>query len=297
MSEALTTTSLPNLLNKGKVRDIYDMGHLLLFVATDRISAFDVVLPTGIPERGVVLNEISRFWFERTQKIVPNHLIAMAYEADKINVHPPLPKEIARRAMLVKRATPIEVECIVRGYLAGSAWSEYRRHGTIGGEKAPAGLQESQRLEAPLFTPTTKAQEGHDEPITFTRMEEMVGAETAQELRRLSLALYDAGHAYAETKGVLIADTKFEFGTVDGEIILIDELLTPDSSRFWTADDYTVGRPQNPMDKQFVRDWLEKSDWNKEPPGPELPADIVQQTAKRYLDVYERLTGQPLPTE
>ena len=193
MPEALTTTKLPNLINRGKVRDIYDLGHALLLVATDRLSAFDVVLPTGIPERGVVLNELSRFWFERTGGIVPNHFIAMGYERDKVALHPPLPAEVARRSMLVQKADPILVECVVRGYLAGSAWSEYRREGTIGGAPAPPGLRESQRLERPLFTPTTKAQQGHDMPITIAQMEDMVGKELAAELERLSIALYNAG--------------------------------------------------------------------------------------------------------
>ncbi len=296
MPTTLTKTDLPNLTHRGKVRDLYDLGDKLLFVATDRISAFDVVLPNGIPEKGVVLNELSRFWFEKLHAVVPNHFLAMGYDTAKVAPYvPDLPQEIARRAMLVKKTQPVLVECVVRGYLAGSAWSEYRKSGTISGEAAPAGLRESERLDPPLFTPTTKAEVGHDENMSMDEMEGLVGKDLTVRLEQMTRDVYQAGHSYALTRGIIIADTKFEFGLLDGELVLIDEVLTPDSSRFWSDEAYEVGRPQEPMDKQFVRDWLNASDWNKEPPGPELPFEITEQTAQRYRDVYERLTGQPLP--
>ncbi len=296
MGVALTETDLPHPARRGKVRDIYDLGDTLLLIATDRLSAFDVVLPTGIPERGVVLNELSRFWFQRLAGIVPHHFLAMGVDAPRVAPYvADLPMEVARRAMLVKKAEPVLVECIVRGYLAGSGWAEYRKHGTIGGRAAPDGLQESQQLETPLFTPTTKAAEGHDELITMEQTEELIGRDLARRLERLSQELYAAGHEYALGRGIIIADTKFEFGLLDGEVLLIDEALTPDSSRFWDAKTYGPGRAQDPLDKQFVRDYLETTGWNKEPPGPELPPEIVQQTARRYRDVYQRLTGAPLP--
>jgi phosphoribosylaminoimidazole-succinocarboxamide synthase len=278
------------------VRDLYDLGDKLLFVATDRISAFDVVLPDGIPEKGVVLNELSRFWFEKLNSVVPNHFLAMGYDTEKVAPYfPDIPFEVARRSMLVKKTQPVLVECVVRGYLAGSAWSEYRKAGTISGKAAPAGLQESERLDPPLFTPTTKAETGHDENMSVEEMQGLVGKDVTAELERLTREVYEAGHSYALTRGIIIADTKFEFGLLDGELMLIDEVLTPDSSRFWSVDAYEIGRPQEPMDKQFARDWLNETDWNKEPPSPELPAEIIEQTAQRYRDVYARLTGEPLP--
>lgn len=296
MPTALTQTNLPKLSHRGKVRDIYDLGDAILFVATDRLSAFDVVMPDGIPEKGGVLNELSRFWFDKLGKVVPNHFLAMGYDAAVKRYIPDLPVEIARRSMLVKKAKPILVECVVRGYIAGSAWSEYKKSGSINGEKAPAGLKESQRFATPLFTPTTKAATGHDMPLSQTELQAQVGAALANQLRDLTLAVYNAGHEYALTRGIIIADTKFEFGLLDGKVILIDEVLTPDSSRFWATDAYTPGRAQDAFDKQFVRDWLNNSGWNKEPPGPTLPKDVIEQTAVRYKDVYERLTGHPLPT-
>ena len=296
MPLALTSTHLTHPSHRGKVRDIYDLGDVLLLVATDRLSAFDVVLPTGIPEKGVVLNELSLFWFEKTSHIVPNHFIAMGTDNAKVAQHvPELSHEIARRAMLVHKAEPIRVECVVRGYLAGSAWAEYRKQGTIGGEPAPRGLRDSERLEKPLFTPTTKAAVGHDELISKRHMSGLVGSEITDELERLTIAVYNYAHAYALTKGIIIADTKLEFGMVGDTVTLIDEVLTPDSSRFWSSTDFQPGRPQGSLDKQFVRDWLENSGWNKEPPGPELPQAVVDQTASRYKDVFQRLTGQPLP--
>ncbi len=296
MPTILTTTQLAGPKHRGKVRDIYDLGQVLLLVATDRISAFDVVLPNGIPERGVVLTELSRFWFERSADLLPNHLIAMGLDAEKVSAYiPDLPHEMARRAMLVKKAEPVMVECVVRGYLAGSAWAEYRKSGTINGATAPAGLQECERLDSPLFTPTTKARVGHDEAITLEQMKEMVGAGMTGDLERLSLELYGFAHEYALTRGIIIADTKFEFGLIGDAITLIDEVLTPDSSRFWDASHYQAGRSQDSFDKQVVRDWLSSTDWNKEPPAPELPSEVVENTVRRYKEVYQRLTGEPLP--
>ena len=295
MPTILTTTQLAGPKHRGKVRDIYDLGQVLLLVATDRISAFDVVLPNGIPERGVVLTELSRFWFERSADLLPNHLIAMGLDAEKVSAYiPDLPHEMARRAMLVKKAEPVMVECVVRGYLAGSAWAEYRKSGTINGATAPAGLQECERLDSPLFTPTTKARVGHDEAITLEQMKEMVGAGMTGDLERLSLELYGFAHEYALTRGIIIADTKFEFGLIGDAITLIDEVLTPDSSRFWDASHYQAGRSQDSFDKQVVRDWLSSTDWNKEPPAPELPSEVVENTVRRYKEVYQRLTGEPL---
>ena len=297
MSGVLSTTDLSSPVHRGKVRDIYDLGEVLLLVATERLSAFDVVLPDGIPEKGVVLNEMSRFSFQKTAHLTPNHFIAMGSQRDQVDHYVrDLPREVARRSMLVKKAKPVLVECVVRGYLAGSAWAEYRRSGTVGGSNAPSGLRESQLLERPLFTPTTKAQTGHDEPMTASQLERQVGPGLARELERLTLGVYAFAQEYARGRGMIIADTKMEFGLIGDRIILIDELLTPDSSRFWDAALYQPGRSQDSLDKQFVRDWLTRSGWNKEPPTPRLPAEVVQQTARRYKEVYQRLTGQPLPS-
>ena len=286
-----TQLSLP-LYRRGKVRDTYDLGDRLLMVSTDRISAFDVVLPTGIPDKGLVLTQLSAFWFERTAEVVPNHFLRLvdATSVDGLEV----PPDLVGRAMLVRKAQRIDIECIVRGYLAGSAWDEYRRQGTVNGQKMPAGLQESQELPEPLFTPTTKAEEGHDQPITFEQMVEMVGQRAATAMRLRSLALYRYARDYARERGIIIADTKFEFGWLDDEIILIDEVLTPDSSRFWPADDYRPGRSQPSFDTQFVRDYLTSVGWNREPPAPALPPDIVDRTAEKYREAYRRLTGREL---
>jgi phosphoribosylaminoimidazole-succinocarboxamide synthase len=286
---AITQTSvdLP-LFSRGKVRDTYqlDDGRLLM-VTTDRISAFDHVLPTGIPDRGRVLTQLSAFWFERTGGVVANHLLSTAHDG--------LPPELEGRCMVVRRAARIDYECVVRGYLAGSAWSEYRSAGTMAGEPLPAGLRESERLPEPLFTPATKADEGHDENITFDRMRSEAGAELADRLREASLRLYGEAAAYAEGQGLILADTKFEFGLVDGELVLIDEALTPDSSRYWDAATWRVGSTPESFDKQFVRDWLvEKSGWDRDSTPPALPDDVVEQTRQRYLTAYERLTGRPL---
>jgi phosphoribosylaminoimidazole-succinocarboxamide synthase len=299
---ALFETPLPNLLYRGKVRDTFDLGEdLLLMVATDRISAFDVVLPTGIPDKGYVLSRLSEFWFARTRNIVPNHLVGMAGDVASLGAvaqHPllkTLPPQIARQAMVVHKAERIDVECVVRAYLAGSAWAEYRKLGTIAGEPAPEGLQEGGRLPQLLFTPTTKAETGHDMPMTKQEVSDLVGADTAQLMQETSFAVFRFAHDFARRQGIIIADTKMEFGFVGGQFTLIDELLTPDSSRFWDADGYDPGRPQPNYDKQFVRDWLLNSGWNQEPPAPELPENIVLRTKDRYLGALQRLTGQTLP--
>ncbi len=284
-------TTLPNRLYQGKVRDTYDLGDgLLLMVATDRISAFDIVLPTGIPEKGAVLCQISAFWFDKTANIIPNHFVSLASE----NNHLDLSEDIARRAMVVKRAERIDIECIVRGYITGSAWSEYRRSGTVAGQQMPEGLREGDMFPDPLFTPSTKAEEGHDENITVAQMEDLVGKELTERLSQASIDVYAYARDYAKEKGIIIADTKFEFGIIDGEISLIDEVLTPDSSRFWDMDGYAPGKSQPNYDKQFVRDWLDEAGWDHEPPAPELPEDVVSRTHERYLEAYSKLTGAPL---
>jgi len=286
-----TRLDLP-LFHRGKVRDTYDLGDRLLMVATDRISAFDVVLPNGIPDKGLVLSQLSAFWFQQTAEVVPNHFLRLvdATEVDGLR----LPPEVVGRAMIVRKAQRIDIECIVRGFLSGSAWEEYRRQGTVGGMKMPKGLEESQELPEPLFTPTTKAEVGHDEPITWEQMVEMVGTRAATAMRLRSLALYRYARDYARERGIIIADTKFEFGWLDDEIILIDEVLTPDSSRFWPADQYQPGHPQPSFDKQFVRDYLSSLGWDRQPPAPELPPDIVERTAEKYREAFHRLTGQEL---
>jgi phosphoribosylaminoimidazole-succinocarboxamide synthase len=276
---------------QGKVRDIYDLGDRLLLVATDRISAYDLVLPSEIPDKGRILTALSIFWFARTQGLTANHLIS-----DKVEDFPEVgldPDYLRGRTLLVKKAEVIPVECIVRGYLAGSAWSEYQSAGTVCGQPQPPGLIESDRLPETIFTPSTKAAEGHDENITFAEMEKSIGAELAAKLRRISLNVYSSAAGYALTRDIIIADTKFEFGLLGGEVILIDEVLTPDSSRFWPKDEYRPGGGQPSFDKQFVRDWLDSSGWDRQPPAPELPASIVTQTSDRYIEAYEKLTGLP----
>lgn len=282
---------------QGKVRDIFDLGKALLIVATDRLSAFDVVLPDPIPYKGEVLTKISLFWFDHLADIVPNHLLS-ADECDLPESLAPHADALRGRFMLVKKAEVFPVECIVRGYLAGSGWKEYQASGTVCGQKLPDGLKESARLPEPIFTPSTKAAIGsHDENISFERMVEIVGAEHAERLREVSLALYSAARDHAATRGIIIADTKFEFGLVDDEVTLIDEVLTPDSSRFWPADEYESGHGQPSFDKQFVRDWLENNGWNKQPPAPELPEDIITVTAEKYIEAYEMLTDEPFMPE
>jgi phosphoribosylaminoimidazole-succinocarboxamide synthase len=288
----ITDTDLRPLVlyTRGKVRDIYELDGRLLIVATDRISAFDVVLPTGIPDKGRVLTELSRFWFARTEDIVPNHFLAAGDAARQ-----PFGDLLAGRSMLVRKARPLPVECIVRGYLAGSGWKEYQRDGSVCGSPLPPSLVESSPLPEPIFTPSTKAEGGdHDENISFGHVVALLGRDLAERVRDLSLALYWRARDVAEPRGIIVADTKFEFGfdVEKGELMLIDELLTPDSSRFWPKDAYLPGRPQPSFDKQFVRDYLESIGWDKRPPAPPLPAEVVAQTRARYLEALRRLTGE-----
>jgi phosphoribosylaminoimidazole-succinocarboxamide synthase len=295
MSEALLTTSIPsgNLVSRGKVRDIYATDEALVLVATDRISAFDSVLSPGIPGRGEILTRLSTFWFERFADLVPNHLLAteLGDFPEPYRNHP----ELSGRSVLTQRLEPVPVECVARGYLAGSGWKEYQADGAVCGIKLPAGLTESSKLPEPIFTPATKATDGHDENISFERMVGIVGEKIATRLRDLTLELYTAAADYASDRGILIADTKFEFGfDGDGNIVWMDEALTPDSSRFWPADDYEPGRSQASFDKQYVRDWLESSGWDKEPPAPTLPPEVVEGTLSRYLEAYRLLTGEDL---
>jgi phosphoribosylaminoimidazole-succinocarboxamide synthase len=284
-------TTLPNMLYRGKVRDTYDLGDgQLLMVATDRISAFDVVLPTGIPEKGAVLCQISAFWFEQTANIISNHFLALASERSGLDI----PHELARRAMVVRKADRIDIECVVRGYITGSAWSEYRRQGTVAGHEMPPGMVEGDKFPEPLFTPTTKAEVGHDEPITIQQMEGMAGKDMTRRLMDTSIEVYSYARDFALKRGIIIADTKFEFGMIDGKLSLIDEMLTPDSSRFWDATEYSPGKSLPNFDKQYVRDWLNTQGWDHEPPAPELPADVVEKTHQRYLEAYRKLTGKTL---
>ena len=284
-------TDMPDLLYRGKVRDTYPLDdETLLMIATDRISAFDVVLPTGIPDKGAVLNQISAFWFEKTAHLVPNHLISLASERPDLDIS----GEIARRAMVVKRAERIDVECVVRGFITGSAWSEYRRSGTVQGNPMPDGMREGDPFPEVLFTPTTKAEVGHDENMSFDEVVDMVGTDTANRLRDTTIEVYAFARDFARQLGIIIADTKMEFGVVDGELILIDELLTPDSSRFWDASGYEPGKSQPNYDKQFVRDWLDEAGWDHEPPAPELPENVVLRTSERYAEAFVRLTGGTL---
>lgn len=283
-------TSLPGLpVRRGKVRDIYDLGDRLLLVGTDRISAFDWVLPTAIPDKGRVLTQIAAFWFDLLEE--PNHLITT--DVDRMGLPPNIDRgPLAGRCSLVRKTDVVPIECVVRGYLAGSGWNEYRSKGTVCGIPLPDGLAESARLEEPIFTPATKAKSGHDENISFEKMVRRVGADVAEELRDRSIAIFNRGSEYARERGILIADTKFEWGQADGRLILIDEVLTPDSSRFWPAAEYSPGHSQPSFDKQFVRDWLNRTDWDKNSPPPALPDDVVAKTRQKYVDAYERLTGR-----
>jgi phosphoribosylaminoimidazole-succinocarboxamide synthase len=294
-NDTILSLDLPGIskLRSGKVRDIFDLGENLLFVATDRISAFDVIMPNGIPRKGEVLTQISYFWFAQTEAFQPNHLVSRASDA----LPAPLQKyagQLSRRSMIVKKAKPLTIECVVRGYLAGSGWKEYKERQTVCGIKLPAGLKESSELPEPIFTPATKAESGHDENIPFEKAAEMVGQQTAERARSASLKLYNFARDYARQRGIIIADTKFEFGMLNGDLILIDEVLTPDSSRFWPADQYQPGKSQPSFDKQFVRDYLETLDWNKTPPGPLLPSEVIARTQAKYVDAYQRLTGKAL---
>lgn len=291
----LLDTNLPGLgiPKKGKVRDIYDLGDRLLIVVTDRVSAFDVVLPDGIPDKGKVLNQLSLFWFHQMEDVVRNHVL----KSDADRFPEPLRKyaDVLRgRSVIVRKANPFPVECVVRGYLSGSGWTEYKEKGSVCGVKLPEGLKESGRLDEPIFTPTTKAEEGHDTAISMDRVKALVGAGRASELERLSIALYKRAAAFAEARGIIVADTKFEFGQVGSETIVIDEILTPDSSRFWSAKDYRTGQGQDSFDKQIVRDYLNTLGWNRAYPGPRLPVEIVEKTAQRYREIFQILTGKPL---
>lgn len=292
-----TALKLPVFV-KGKVRDTYKLGDKLLIIATDRISAFDVVLPRGIPDKGIVLNQLSAFWFAKTYHIVRNHMVESVESKRSLSkytpTHKPLPELVFGRSMVVVKAERIPVECVVRGYISGSAWAEYKKSGTINGQKAPKGLKESQELPEPWFTPTTKADAGHDMPMTQQQLNDLAGGKTAAELKEKSIALYQFARNYAIDRGIIIADTKFEFGFDDNEIILIDEALTPDSSRFWDESEYMPGRPQASYDKQPVRDWLAASGWDKKSNPPALPAKIVSATAERYREAYYLLTGRKL---
>jgi len=289
----LLESPLPNRTYQGKVRDTYDLGERLLIVATDRISAFDVVLPTGIPEKGKVLSQMSAWWFDRTKDVVPNHFIRLADGTAADDLPFELPQELLGRSTIARKAQRVDVECIVRGYLAGSAWAEYQEFGTVNGVRMPKGMTESEQLQEPMFTPTTKAEVGHDEPMTMSDLFQEVGPEAAQVLRLRSISLYNFAADYARSRGIIIADTKFEFGYIDGELTVIDEVLTPDSSRFWPADQYRTGTSQPSFDKQYVRDWLSKeSGWDKQGEPPALPDEVVRGTSERYKEAYRLLTDQ-----
>ncbi|HEY6351119.1 MAG TPA: phosphoribosylaminoimidazolesuccinocarboxamide synthase [Candidatus Angelobacter sp.] len=298
MNRVLLQTDFPelNLHARGKVRDLYSLNDQLLFVATDRISAFDYVLATGIPEKGRVLTQISLFWFDFLKDIVSNHLVTANVE----KYPAPLRKyadQLRGRSMLVHKAQMVDIECVVRGYISGSAWKEYQQSGTVCGIHLPAGLRESDKLPEPIFTPATKALNGHDENISFAEMCKRTGRELAEQLRDLSVKIYTAAADYAAGHGIIIADTKFEFGHTPQGLVLADEVLTPDSSRFWPADKYQPGRAQESFDKQFVRDYLEAVRWNKQPPAPGLPDDILQKTSEKYIQAYKILAGRELPAE
>jgi phosphoribosylaminoimidazole-succinocarboxamide synthase len=299
MNPPVMTTAFRGLgpRRQGKVRDIYDLGDSLLLVATDRISAFDVVMAEPIPDKGRILTQLSAFWFRHLADLTPNHLLSLAPEEFPPACRP-FRDLLQGRTMLVRKCKPLPVECIVRGYLSGSGWAEYRQSGSIGGLPLPSGLVESQKLPEPIFTPSTKAELGtHDENISFAAMADRIGSELAARVRDLSLALYRRALAWAEPRGIIIADTKFEFGLADGqdgELLLIDEVLTPDSSRFWPQEDYQPGGPQKSYDKQYLRDYLESLGWNKQPPPPPLPADVIANTRSRYLQALETLTGEEL---
>lgn len=276
---------------RGKVRDIYDLGDKLLIVATDRLSAFDVILPTPIPDKGRVLTQLSLFWFRLLQDVIPNHILSAT------DFPPPFDKfkdELAGRSMVVRKTQPLPIECVVRGYVSGSGWKDYRTMGKICGIPLPAGLRESDRLPEPIFTPATKAVSGHDENISFDRATTLIGQALAERVRAVSLEIYQRAAAYAEPRGIILADTKFEFGLLNSELIWIDEALTPDSSRFWPAAHYSPGGPQSSFDKQFVRDYLERMQWPKAPPGPELPPEVVEATRAKYREVFRILAGREL---
>jgi phosphoribosylaminoimidazole-succinocarboxamide synthase len=298
-ANGLTTIDLPGIkkVSSGKVREIFELDEQLLLVASDRLSAFDVILPNPIPFKGTVLTQMAFFWFKHitSEQIVKHHLISVDVD-DFPPVLQPYKEQLRGRSSLVTKCKPLPIECVVRGYLAGSGWKEYQESEEICGIPLPSGLVESDQLPEPIFTPATKAESGHDENISFERAAEIVGQDLAEKVKELSLTIYTSASDYARTKGIIICDTKFEFGLVGDDLILIDEVLTPDSSRFWPMDLYAPGRPQASFDKQYVRDYLETLDWDKTAPGPELPSDVIEVTSKRYLEAYERLTGSELPT-
>ncbi len=290
----MRSLDLPGIpkLRSGKVREVFDLGDTLLFVATDRLSAFDVILPDPIPDKGAVLNQISAFWF-RKFTFVQNHLITDDIEKFPANLSP-FRDQLRGRSMIVRKTRPLAVECVVRGYLAGSGWKEYQQTGSTSGVRLPNGLQLASQLPEPIFAPSTKSEAGHDENIDWERCCQTLGRGVAERVRDLSLKIYEAGREHAAKYGIIVADTKFEFGLLGDELLLIDECLTPDSSRFWPADQYVVGKSPPSFDKQFVRDYLETLDWNKTPPGPKLPAEVIEKTAAKYKEAFERLTGAPL---
>ena len=295
MNEPLLQIELPGVrkIKSGKVREIFDLGDRLLLAATDRISAFDCIMPNGIPRKGEVLTQISFFWFDRFASMTPNHLLARA-DDPLPPVLRPFAAQLAGRSMIVKKARPLAIECVVRGYLAGSGWKEYEQSQSVCGIELPAGLKQASQLPEPIFTPATKAAEGHDENIDMKRCGQILGEEVADRVKALSLEIYSRGRDHAAQRGIIVADTKFEFGTVDGDLLLIDECLTPDSSRFWPKDQYAVGQSPPSFDKQFVRDYLETLDWDKTPPAPRLPKDVIEKTSAKYLEAFRRLTGNEI---
>ncbi|MBA2432085.1 MAG: phosphoribosylaminoimidazolesuccinocarboxamide synthase [Chthoniobacterales bacterium] len=295
MPPPLTTLELPGIkkLRSGKVREVFDLGETLLFVATDRISAFDCILPDPIPDKGAVLNQLSAFWFLRFN-FVPNHMISVQFDPPPEAA--PEYNRLRRRSMIVRKTEPLPVECVVRGYLAGSGWKEYQESGSVCGHKLPTGLTLASQLPEPIFTPATKSETGHDINIDWTECCRILGDEVAEQVRNCSLRIYEAGREHAAKCGIIVADTKFEFGRVDGQILLIDECLTPDSSRFWPADEYITGQSPPSFDKQFVRDYLETLDWDKTPPAPSLPPEVIEKTSAKYREAFTRLTGAPLAT-
>lgn len=292
----LLACDLPGIpkFRSGKVREVFDLGENLLLVATDRISAFDCILPNAIPRKGEVLNQISAFWFDKLD-FVPNHFVTAHFRLFPASLKP-FEEQLAGRSMVVKKAAPLPVECVARGYLAGSGWKEYQQKGSVCGNPLPEGLRQSDRLPETIFTPAIKSESGHDENITWRQCRALLGDEIALQVRKWTIDLYEHGRAFAAQRGILVADTKFEFGMLDDEVILIDECLTPDSSRFWAEDEYSPGRSPPSFDKQFVRDYLESVNWNKQPPAPSLPPEIIARTSEKYLDAYGRLAGVKLGT-
>jgi len=287
-------------LRSGKVREVFDLGDTLLIVATDRVSAFDVILPDPIPKKGAVLNQLSEFWFQRfgnselpREQRIDHHSVTANFDQFPKELEP-FEEQLAGRSMIVRKTKPLPVECVVRGYLAGSGWKEYQQSQSVCGIKLPAGLKLGSQLPEPVFTPATKAESGHDENIDMNKCAQILGDDVAQRVKSLSLQIYSSGRDHARQRGIIVADTKFEFGTIDGKLLLIDECLTPDSSRFWPADQYVVGQSPPSFDKQFVRDYLETLDWDKTPPGPTLPGDVIARTAAKYVEAFERLTGEKL---